>query len=71
MPPKCEIRNLIPEAQRFVNQTLREMPKDRTGRFASGGLGHADAVLALMLKTAAEGGMPHDKQREFWKEAGK
>lgn len=62
---------MIPEAQEFVKQTLREMPKDRTGRFASGGLGHADAVLALMLKMAAKSGMPHKEQREFWKEAGK
>lgn len=70
MPSRCEIRNLIPEAQGFVRGTLEQIAKDRTGNYGSRGYGHAQAVLATGLKMAAESGMPPDKQREFWREEG-
>lgn len=70
MPSRCEIRNLIPEAQGFVKGTLEQIAEDRTGKFGSRGYGHAQAVLATGLKMAAESGMSPDKQREFWREKG-
>lgn len=70
MPPRCEIRNLIPEAQEFVRGTLEQIARDRTGNYGSRGYGHAQAVLATGLKMAAESGMSPDRQREFWRENG-